>query len=394
MPIRPNCKNALLDNRVTAIRVAHLEAGIKRAELDLSGGIDSAVMACLLVMAIGPENVTLVHSRFSTSPDQTARAVALAEGLNCPLINIDLGVMWDVLLAGMKDSIERAYGPDVLDNEIQARCDADPTILGSIRSCLRAPIGRGFNRLTGGGLRHGTGNECEDRWLRFYQKGGDGEVDSNPLSMLTKGEVYQLAWVLAKRLPNASNAIIDTIKATPTPDLRPKDAAGYTDEDELLSWTGAPFTYSRINLETGEYSYVGTIERVSRFLDRHSHAECAPGTREFTDLTVGDVLFDKSEVHWPTMVTVAKTSGLFNDFSSSEVETLLMAAHKTEAVTRHKFNPSIPTYGSRKDLIFKGILTNDLPTIGKGETLFGRQTTTFVASGSMARRKTSGHDPR
>ena len=79
MPIRPNMMYALLDERIEAFRQVHQETGITRAELDVSGGIDSCVMACLLVLALGPENVTFVHSRFSTNPEQTARARALIE---------------------------------------------------------------------------------------------------------------------------------------------------------------------------------------------------------------------------------------------------------------------------------------------------------------------------
>jgi len=359
MPIRPNCRNALLDNRLEAIREAHQNAGTGRAELDVSGGIDSAVMACLLVMALGPENVTLVHSRFSTSPEQTDRARRLAQGLDFPLIDIGLGGVWEVLLAGMKDAIEKAYGPDVLDNEVMPRIAADPTILGSIRSCLRAPIGRGFNRLTGGGLRHGTGNECEDRWLRFFQKGGDGEVDSNPIAMLTKGEVYQLAWFLSKRLPKASEVLMDTIKATPSPDLW-GTGDGHNDEDELLSWTGVPFTYSRIDTETGEYNYVGTIERVSRFLD----LKISPII--IGDTTNADILFDdNAEPHWDKLTRRALESGLFDGYPEIEIEAFLKAARKTERDTRHKLNPNCPSYGTREGLVTAGILTNDLPSIGE-----------------------------
>ncbi len=359
MPIQPNMSNALLDERLTAIRAAHREAGIERAELDLSGGIDSAVMACLLVLALGPDKVTLVHSRFATNHKQTLRARALAEGLNCPLINIGLGGMWEVLISGMKDAIEKAYGPDVLDNEVMARIKADPTILGSIRSCLRAPIGRGFNRLMGGGLRHGTGNECEDRWLRFYQKGGDGEVDSNPMAFLSKGEVYQLAWFMAKRLPDASDAIMATIAATPSPDLWGCGDA-HNDETELLAWTGAPFTYSRIDTETGQYSHVGTIERVSRFVDHYTDEF---GITRLGQSSSAEELFGENP-HWPNLVTEAKRSGYFDGFSLSEIETFLMAARQAERITRHKANPNCPTYGDREKLVRLGILTNDLPVVG------------------------------
>lgn len=340
---------ALIDERVAALQKAHLAARIPRAELDLSGGIDSAVMAGLLVLALGPENVVLVHSRFATSHKQTDRARALAVALNCPLVDAGLGGVWEVLLNEMRGALKQA---DYDMAEIDARIQKDPTILGSIRSCLRAPIGRGFNRLTGGGLRHGTGNECEDRWLRFYQKGGDGEVDSNPIAMLSKGEVYQLALALSKRLPATKDAYLATIAAAPSPDLW-GTGDGHTDEAELLSWLGVPFTYSRIDPTTGEYKSVGTIERVSRFLDLQSWGACP----------VGAYLFGVNDPHWVEMVTEAKTSGLFDAYSRSEVEAFLMAARKAEAQTRHKLNPNIPLYGSRRELVEAGILTDELPAL-------------------------------
>jgi len=345
---------ALLDERINAIRAVHLNTSIKRAELDLSGGIDSAAMAGILVLALGPENVTLVHSRMSTNPEQTARAQALADGLACPLVNIDLSGIYNSLAQEMIRSLTAAgYSYE----DIHTRCQADPTIQGSIRSTLRAPVGRGFNRLTGGGLRYGTGNECEDRFLRFYQKGGDGEVDNNPMAFLSKGEVYQLAVAIAQRVPKVAAAMRATIAATPSPDLW-GTGDGHSDEAELLSWTGAPFTYSRVDPDTGEYTSVGTIERVARFLDLP--AAVADGTG---DDRIEDDLFDDDGTHWPFLVTVAKRSGLFDDFSRSEVETLLMAARKVERITRHKENPNCPTYGDRESLVTEGILTNNLPVI-------------------------------
>ena len=341
---------SLIDNRANAIRVMHREAGIARAELDLSGGIDSAVMAGLLVLALGPDNVTLAHTSISSSPTQTARAQALADALGCRLAVGDFKPTFDRLLEECLLSLERA-GYD--GKEIADRIEADPTILGSIRSTLRAPLGRAYNRLTGGGIRHGTGNECEDRFLRFYQKGGDGEVDSNPIAMLSKGEVYQLAFALGKLL-NAEAAFRTIIEAVPSPDLW-GTGDGHSDEAELLSWTGAPFTYGRINPDTGEITSIGTIERVARFLDL-----------PFIDIdphgeTVEEVLFAKRDPDWASLVTRGKESGCFEpETRRSDVETLLMAARKTERITRHKMNPNCPTLGERHELVNAGILTNDL----------------------------------
>jgi len=134
------------------------------------------------------------------------------------------------------------------------RIALDPTIVGYFKSTLRAPIGRFFNRLNGGGLRHGTGNECEDRFLRFYQKGGDGEVDTNPMEMLTKTEVFQMAWGISQRAACAkpNNILSDRprvalmecfkelISIKPSPDLW-GTGDDHNDEDELKSWTGVPF---------------------------------------------------------------------------------------------------------------------------------------------------------
>ena len=58
---------ALINNRVKAIRAYHESAGIQRAELDVSGGIDSAVMLMLLAEALGPDNVTAVYSSINSS---------------------------------------------------------------------------------------------------------------------------------------------------------------------------------------------------------------------------------------------------------------------------------------------------------------------------------------
>jgi len=252
---------ALIENRVQAIRDYHTNAGVPGAQLDVSGGIDSAVMLALLALALGPENVTAVHSRIHTNPVQTARAHEVAKLFDVALIDIDLT---DIYMSLVDDMI-RAYDtaqpdPAKAARESARRRESDPTILGSIRSTLRAPIGRGFNRLAGGGIRHGTGNECEDRWARFFQKGGDGEVDTNPLAMLSKGEVYQLA--LALGVPTS------TITAAPSPDLW-ANGDGHTDEDEFAAYFGFSAAdsgqtfYGYIDVETGAYAKVGLIERVA-----------------------------------------------------------------------------------------------------------------------------------
>lgn len=331
---------ALINNRGEAIQAYHSNFGIVRAELDVSGGIDSAVMLMLLAEALGPENVTAVYSSIQSSEASRRRARLVAEAAGVKLVELDLGDIYEAIareaLRGCK-----AAGYDMA--EIDTRMGAEDAVAGSLRSCLRAPIGRYLNRMTGGGIRHGTGNEDEDRWLRFYQKGGDGEVDTNPLAMLSKGEVYQLA--------NALNVPREIIDALPTPDLWGVGEA-HNDEEELTRLSGGvEWTYSRINPDTGEYTRVGTIERMSRFLD----------LKRFANIVIGDnatfesLVFSGLDKDVDAAALAAEGFGLTREH--------LVSARKWERITRHKMNPNCPSLGSRKELLDAGILTDELPKL-------------------------------
>lgn len=358
---------ALLTNRVEAIIDYHAKTGIKRAELDLSGGIDSAVMAGLLVLALGADNVTLAHLGINSNPVQTERAKALAKGIGCKLAVGDFTAEYEELVGKIMDSLAAA-GYDL--DDINARLAADPTILGSVRSTLRAPLGRAFNRMTGGGIRHGTGNECEDRFLRFYQKGGDGEVDSNPIAMLSKAETYQLAYELAFAFgPDAKEAYLDTIAALPSADLW-GTGDKHNDETELASWTGAAFTYGRVDVTTGKVVKVGTIERVARFLDEIGPDDGVASLLARKPLNEADLFNDDLNLGFVSQLVVAravkskafKGSGL----SEADILSLLRGARKAERVTRHKLNPNCPQLGSRKELLDAGILSDNFDDYGIG----------------------------
>jgi len=328
--------DALITNRVETIRKYHSDAGIARAELDVSGGIDSAVMLMLLVKALGPDNVTAAYQGINSSTESRDRARLVAKAAGVKLLELELGDIFEAI--GLEAM--RAFGAAGFDTDkIVKFMEGDASVDGSLRSTLRAPVGRYVNRMSGGGIRHGTGNECEDRWLRFYQKGGDGEVDTNPLAMLSKGEVYQLA--VALKVPT------EIITALPTPDLWGVGEE-HNDESELLKSSGVPWTYSRINPDTNEYISVGTIERMSRFLDSQADSVTtiemllfgAPGRDE-------DVAFGVSG-H-------AKEFGLTREH--------LASARKWERSTRHKENPNCPSLGSRQELLDAGIITNELPAL-------------------------------
>lgn len=358
----------LINERVGAILKYHEVTGFRRAEVDVSGGIDSAVVLALVAAALGPENVTAVFSAINSSSQSHNRARLVAAQYAVKLAKVDATGPYNVLVDACRQAL-MAAGYDMA--EIDDRCKADPSIMGSLRSTLRAPMGRFMNRLTGGGIRHGTGNEDEDRWLRFYQKGGDGEVDTNPLAMLSKGEVYQLA--VGLQVPR------EIVEAIPTPDLWGIGDA-HNDEDELARISGVEWTYSRVDPETGKYLCVGTIERLSRFLDHRFSAwfdsMCLiNGSWLFAAEKGYDGISGDWVLNMDALVEEAKR--FFPGRSDDEVRAFLTSARKIERATRHKMNPNCPTLGpgwwkrlsdgggmrktDREVFVEEGILTNNLP---------------------------------
>jgi NAD+ synthetase len=349
----------LIATRVDAIKGYHTQAGLAKAELDVSGGIDSAVVLLLLARALGPDNVTAVYSSIHSSEASLRRARLVAEAAGVKLVELDLSDIYDAI------ALEAMRGCEVagLDtDEIVARMGDEDAVAGSLRSCLRAPIGRYLNRMTGGGIRHGTGNEDEDRWLRFYQKGGDGEVDTNPLAMLSKGEVYQLAVALG--VPE------EIIVALPTPDLWGVGEK-HNDEEELTRLSGGvEWSYSRVDPKSGQYVRVGTIERMSRFLDEplgeklreqvnslmdqplYSHLEVPRGA------TFESILFTENMAPIPCKTQVEEMAVRFGITLAHVV-----SARKWELITRHKLNPNCPTLGSREAYLNSGTLTDTLPEV-------------------------------
>ena len=329
---------ALIDNRVAALARFHEDAHLPRAELDVSGGIDSATMLHLVSRAIGPEQVTAVYTGIASSEDSRARARASAKSCGVPLVELEMTDISQDLLAKMITALSNA-GYD--RSSVERHIEQDPTVLGSFRSCLRAPVGRGINRMTGGGLRHGTGNECEDRFLRFYQKGGDGEVDSNPIAMLSKGEVFQLARAL-----DVPRAILE---AVPSPDLHGIGEA-HNDEDELAALYGVRWTYSKVDPDTGKYTFAGSIERMSRLLDEGA---------------VEDAVFGEDPLDDAKLAKIVERglARAFRGFDYDEVHDLILSARGVERITRHKQNPNCPTLGDRGDLLAASLLTNELPEV-------------------------------
>ena len=197
LDVQPELVGELL---VSFLREEISSAGLKRAVVGLSGGVDSAVVVALCARALGPENVlgVLLPYRLS-SPGSLADAERVATSLSLPTRRIDISAMADGYLQGERVSDARRRG------NVLARCRM--TILYDLSVEWQ-------------GLVIGTSNKSEIL-LGYSTQWGDAAHALNPLGDLYKHQVYQLARYL--ELPR------EVLEKPPSADL----FEGQTDEGEL-----------------------------------------------------------------------------------------------------------------------------------------------------------------
>ncbi len=182
------------------IRDSVAKAGMSRAVIGLSGGIDSAVSAYLSAEALGADNVLALRMPYKTSSASSMNdAEAVIEDLGLPHQTLPITDM-------VQPMIERFPGMSQLRR-------------GNIMARLRM-ITLYDQSMAWGGLVMGTSNKTEFL-LGYSTIYGDSGVALHPIADLYKYQVRQLATYLGVPRP-----IIDK---PPTADLW----AGQTDEGEL-----------------------------------------------------------------------------------------------------------------------------------------------------------------
>ena len=192
------------------------KCGFRRVVLGLSGGIDSALTACVAVDALGRENVVGIGmpSAYS-SQGSIDDAAELARNLG---IHFEL-----VPIAGMFDAYNQALGPvftgrpaDVTEENIQAR----------IRGSLLMAISNKFGSLL---LTTGNKSELGVGYCTLY---GDMCGGLAVISDVPKTLVYQLARYVNDRGPMIPQSTIDK---PPSAELRPdqKDSDSLPDYEIL-----------------------------------------------------------------------------------------------------------------------------------------------------------------
>ena len=185
--------------------------GYSKACVGLSGGIDSAVVACLAVGALGKENVRVLLMPSPFTPNESVEdAKQLAE---------NLGVEYSVLpIVDAYNSIIDTLRPVIGGTEFDATEE-------NIQTRIRTTMLMALQNKTGYMLLNSS-NKSENAlgWCTLY---GDTAGTFSPTGDLYKGEIYDLA-----RYINATfdNVIPDNIiDKEPSSELRPDQK----DSDQL-----------------------------------------------------------------------------------------------------------------------------------------------------------------
>ena len=190
------------------IREEVTKVGLSRAVLGLSGGIDSALVACLAAEALGPDNVHACIMPYRTSnPESEAHARQLAGELGINHEVIEITAMVDAYFELFPEADNMRRGNKMARERM--------TILYDHSAAHSA-------------LVLGTSNKTE-LLLGYGTLHGDMASALNPIGDIYKSQVWQLSEEMG-----VPRAIIDK---KPSADLW----AGQTDEQEL------GFTYREVD---------------------------------------------------------------------------------------------------------------------------------------------------
>jgi len=241
------------------------KCGFKAAVLGLSGGIDSALTACLAVEALGAENVRGVSlpSQYSSQGSlDDARQLAKNLGIRYDVIPIQAGFE---ALQGQLAPVFAGLAPDTTEENIQAR----------LRGVILMALSNKFGSLL---LTTGNKSELAVGYCTLY---GDMCGGLAVISDIPKTTVYRLAhWVNREReiIPQAS------ITKPPSAELRPNQ----TDQDSLPPYEildailDAYVVKGRSAAEIiADGMDAATVRRVVRLIDlnEYKRRQAAPGLR-------------------------------------------------------------------------------------------------------------------
>jgi NAD+ synthetase len=244
------------------------KCGFKSAVLGLSGGIDSAVVACIAVEALGASNVLGVSMpSVYSAPESYEDARTLSRNLGIPFDVIPIQPVFQTF----RESLAGAFAglpEDITEENLQAR----------IRGALLMALSNKFGHLV---LSTGNKSELGAGYCTLY---GDMVGGLAVISDVPKTLIYELAAHI-----NRERDIIppNTIARAPSAELRPNQ----TDQDTLPEYDildGILRLRVEEQMSVGEIAAQGyereTVERVVRMIhaNEYKRRQAAPGLKVTT----------------------------------------------------------------------------------------------------------------
>ncbi|MGM8214234.1 NAD(+) synthase [Bacillaceae bacterium W0354] len=185
------------------------EANVKGLIVGLSGGIDSALVGCLIKRAFPKDSLGVIMPCHSSDED-VEHAKLVAEKINLNYTTIDLSTIHQSLFQMIKSDVK-----DINEwNDASERL-ADANLRARLRMSTIYTFATNYNYLV-----VGTDNKAE-YYTGYFTKYGDGGVDLAPIIHYSKGEVRQMAKILG--VPD------EIINKAPSAGLW----EGQTDEEEM-----------------------------------------------------------------------------------------------------------------------------------------------------------------
>lgn len=172
---------------VQFIKNYYEENDLKGAILGISGGKDSAVVAALMVEALGSDHVIGVTLPCHSEEEDKVDAKLISDYYHFPLINFDLTETYDVFKKELL-KLGTFTEEETRNSDINIKPRLRMTTLYYLATLYTA-IKQGCYLVVG------TSNKCE-LYVGYFTKGGDSVHDIAPIADLTVEEVIQIGEVL------------------------------------------------------------------------------------------------------------------------------------------------------------------------------------------------------
>lgn len=180
--------------------------------LGISGGKDSGVVAGLMSMALGKENIIGITLPCHSKENDRQDAIAVANKFGFKLLNIDLTEVNDVFESEAKKALEITDDSILKNSSINLKPRLRMASCYYVAAALSALNSKTY-------IVAGTSNACE-LYVGYFTKGGDSVHDISVLADLTVEEVIKIGEYIG--VPD------QVIHKTPDDGL-----SGLTDEEKL-----------------------------------------------------------------------------------------------------------------------------------------------------------------